>query len=177
MSSERLPPSIDLSFGRSQLLGILIAAGYSLAIAAVICSGLGRWLTVAVIAVLLAHAAWLVCTRAIMVGASAVVRFVWQAEGGCEFQTRDGRFHTARITPGMLVTPVLTIVRLRSGRWRWRTLCIVRDAVSAETFRRLRVRLRLSSPANPPALLKRLVWPWMRERWNAVFMRRTRPAK
>lgn len=157
MSSGRLPPTIDLIFGPSPTLALILATGHLLAITAALLCGLAVWLKIVIAMLLAMNALWLICTRALVMGPKAISRFVWQSDGDCEWQTRDGRFHHSELVPGMLIVPTLVVVRLRCGRWRCRTFCMTRDAVNREVFRRLRMRLNLSPPLAGPSLWKRLL--------------------
>ncbi|MGH8224988.1 MAG: protein YgfX [Gammaproteobacteria bacterium] len=164
MSSARLPPAIDITPGRSFMLALACATAYAAAITAVLLSGL-PWLARIGFAVCLAvFAAWWIATRALGFGARAIRRFVWQPEGECEWQDRRGRYRSGAPVPGVLVTPLLVVLRLRCGRMRARTLCIARDAVAEEDFRRLRMRLIVSPPVSPPSPARRL-FAALRARW------------
>lgn len=156
MSSTRLPPAVDISPGRSPALALGCAAAYGAATAAVIASGLPWPARIGFAGCLAVVAGWWIATRALGLGAGAVRRFVWQPEGECEWQDRRGRYRSGRMAPGVLVTPVLVILRLREGRFRARTMCVAADAVAAEDFRRLRMRLLVSPPDSPPSIPARV---------------------
>lgn len=53
-----------------------------------------------------------------------------------------GRVHDAELGDGCLVSPQLTILPLRVGSKRIRYVLLTTDNVQADSFRRLRVRLR-----------------------------------
>jgi hypothetical protein len=59
---------------------------------------------------------------------------------------KDGRRQEVRIMPSTVVTPLLTVVHYRLHKSAWycpmRYELILADAVDAEDYRRLRVRLR-----------------------------------
>ncbi|MGH8273529.1 MAG: protein YgfX [Gammaproteobacteria bacterium] len=151
MSSTRLPPTIDLVLGPSTGLALVVAVAYVLAIAAVFLSGLPWLARIGTTIVLAAFAIWWIGIHALRLGARSITRFVWQAEGECEWQERGGRYRRGELLPGMLVTPALVVVHLRTGRLFSRTLCMAGDAADAEGLRRLRGRLKVSPPPAPPA--------------------------
>lgn len=58
-------------------------------------------------------------------------------------ETRDGRWHDARVLPTTYVSPLLSVLNVRlEDRMFTRHMLIVADNVDADDFRRLRVRLR-----------------------------------
>lgn len=74
---------------------------------------------------------------------SAVVRLVLLEDDESMVVERRGRQRGVRVIRAVVVSSSLALVTLRAGRWRARTLCIAGDAVAADAFRRLRVRLDL----------------------------------
>jgi hypothetical protein len=134
----------------------MFAVVYALAISAVLASGASWGVKSAAILCLTVLASWHIATRALLWSPSAVCRLVWQSEGECEWQLRNGRFRCGELLPGLLVTPTLVVFRVKSDRLRQRTFCIARDGVDDEAMRRLRVRLKVSPPPGPPSLLKRI---------------------
>lgn len=164
MSSERLPPAIDIAPGRSPVLAFVCACAYTAAIAAILLSGLPLAARIGLAFCLAVFAVWWIATRALCLGSGAVRRFVWQPEGECEWQDRRERYRSGEVAPGVLVTPALVILCLHSGRLRTRTLCIAREAVDDEDFRRLRMRLTVSPPVPPSSLAGRF-FAVLRARW------------
>lgn len=162
MSSERLPPVIDLAIRPSPALACLCAAAHVLAIAAVVLSGLVWPARALLIFALLSFAAWWIVARALALAPDSILRLVWRADGECEWRQRSGQWHRGSLMPGVLVHPALVVIRLRAGR-RSRTLCLARDSVDAEALRRLRTRLRVSPPPLRPRLARRLAG-WLSHR-------------
>jgi toxin CptA len=65
---------------------------------------------------------------------------------------RNGRHLPCRMLRDTLVTPWLVILNVMPSEQRWgRSVVILRDAMGAESFRRLRVALRWSSKAGQAA--------------------------
>lgn len=126
---------------------MLSAAAAVLSASAVLASGLPTWAKIlAVCATLLAGARWLAIEGVRMAGRS-VVRLVLLDADASMVVERTGRKRSVRLVHGAVIGSLLLVIVLRLGRWRTRTLCIGRDAVDREAFRRLSVRLNVSSPA------------------------------
>jgi toxin CptA len=74
---------------------------------------------------------------------SAVVRLEVRPDGAIRLQHRDGRQSDGVVHGDSIVTPWLTVIGVTvPGRWRSTYVVVVPDAIDAEDFRRLRVRLR-----------------------------------
>lgn len=73
----------------------------------------------------------------------SVVGFEIHPDCRCAAQIRSGEWLEARLLPSSFVAPYLTVLNLRvEGRRFPIHVTILPDAVDAEDFRRLRVRLR-----------------------------------
>ena len=152
MSSERSVPVLDLSPGASPVLSLLVGSASILAATAVLSSGLPAWATVLpACAVLLAGTRWIVVEGTRMAGRSIIRLVLLDAEESMVVE-RTGRQRSVRLVHGTVIGSSLVVIGLRPGRWQTRTVCIGRDALDRETFRRLRVRLNVSSRAakRPP---------------------------
>lgn len=99
-------------------------------------------------------------------GGRAVVGLSWEQGGHWRLERRDGRVETARLLPGSYLQPQLAVLRfvvdaaqvreVKSAGERplpgrmldWvagrRAIVLLPDGVDAESFRRLRVRMRLT---------------------------------
>lgn len=72
----------------------------------------------------------------------SVRSFIWLAGTDCRLQTVRGPVCHVQLGKTALVQPWLVILGYRAGRWRRRYLLLLPDMLDADTFRRLRVRLR-----------------------------------
>lgn len=69
----------------------------------------------------------------------------WDADGSCRLQHRDGTQQHLRLYPQAFVQPWLVILQVgESGHLR-RHLVILPDMLERDSFRRLRVRLRMTA--------------------------------
>jgi hypothetical protein len=76
--------------------------------------------------------------------------FVWQAGSDCKLVHPDGTTRAGTLAPRAFVMPWLVIVYYRQGT-RHHSLFILPDMLPADTFRRLRVRLKTElGQARPP---------------------------
>lgn len=82
--------------------------------------------------------------------ASAVVRVVWDADDVWQLETLNGQYFTMTLLPDSYVHPSISILRFNpiSGQqFAWGSLIILlKDNVDADSFRRLRVRLKVGNP-------------------------------
>ncbi|HEX5313840.1 MAG TPA: protein YgfX [Gammaproteobacteria bacterium] len=156
MSFERSPPLVDLPLGASRSLAALCALAHALAIAASWASGLPRIAAAALTIALAAHGLWWIASQGLRILPSSLRRFVWQPDGECILVQRRSRNWSGRVLPGHLASSALTVIRVGAGRER-RVIVVARDAVDAEAFRRLRVRLNLAPPPVRPPLLRRCI--------------------
>ncbi|HHC74912.1 MAG TPA: hypothetical protein ENK78_07535 [Thiothrix sp.] len=76
---------------------------------------------------------------------SSVLRAVWDEEGEWEVLLADYRVQAVQLSSTSLITPWLMCLRFQSLEANKRyTLLLFADALSVETLRQLRLRLRLS---------------------------------
>ena len=58
-------------------------------------------------------------------------------------RSKDGRWRDAQILGTTYVSPLMTVINLRMGKWKWtRHVIVVGDNMDAEDFRQVRVILR-----------------------------------
>ncbi|MGB5260193.1 MAG: protein YgfX [Gammaproteobacteria bacterium] len=72
---------------------------------------------------------------------SPVITFVWKGGSDCEVVDGDGAAVACTLAPRAFVMPWLVIIYYHTGA-RHRSLFILPDMLPADTFRRLRVRLK-----------------------------------
>lgn len=81
-------------------------------------------------------------------GSRATVALCWERDGRWRLRRRDGTVETARLLAGSYLQPQLAVLRFAlesEVRFpRVRNVVLLPDGVDAESFRRLRVRARLT---------------------------------
>lgn len=78
-------------------------------------------------------------------GGLSVRLAVWEADGDWSLTRADGLRAAAWLLPESYVSPWLVILRFRGRGVGWRpVLVLLSDSLDPDTFRRLRVRLRLN---------------------------------
>ena len=89
-------------------------------------------------------ATWCAIRRhASLASPQAMIALRYDASGALHVQSGNGTWHSATLLGSSCVTPWCTVLNLRlAGKRCSRSMVIVPDAVDAQTFRRLRVRLR-----------------------------------
>lgn len=157
MSSERLPPVLDLPLGPSRSLAALATLAYAAAAAALTLSGLPLAAKAAGLSALFALWGWSLAVHCLRLAPFSVRRVVLDPEGGCILADRRGRMRDGELLPGAWVGTRLVALNVRLQRRRPpRALALAADAVPADAFRKLRVRLRVSPPSESPRLAARL---------------------
>ena len=100
------------------------------------------------IGVSLVHSVW---RAALLRSRASLVAVELRKGGGIGVQTRDGRWHAARLLGTTYVTSQLTVLNLRmEGRRVARHVVLVPDTTDPDCFRRLRVLLRWRYGESPP---------------------------
>jgi hypothetical protein len=74
----------------------------------------------------------------------------WNSDGAWTLALVSGRRIDARLLPSTYVTRSLQVLNFRTGRWQYRTLTLLPDALDGDLLRRLRVRLRLARAGSGP---------------------------
>ncbi len=154
MSSERSAPIVDLTLGASRLLCLTVAGVGLLATASVFASGLAFWLRCLIALVIAISGTYWLVVEGLRRVSHTIVRLVLMDDDEAMVVERAGQMRSVRITRVAVIAASLAVVTLRTGRWRTRTLCIARDAVDTDGFRRLRMRLNISPPLVRPAGLR-----------------------
>lgn len=77
-------------------------------------------------------------------GGRSVRQAIWEVDGGWSLIRADGLRVTAQLLPETYLSPWLVVLRFRGCGVSWRpVLVLLPDSLDSETFRRLRVRMRL----------------------------------
>jgi hypothetical protein len=157
MSFERSAPIVDLALGASRVLCWTVAGVGLLATASVFASGLAFWLRCLIALVIAIGGTYWLTVEGLRRVSHAIVRLVLMDDDEAMVVERAGQMRSVRMIRVSVIAASLTVVTLRTGRRRTRTLCIARDAVDTDGFRRLRMRLNISPPLARRAGLRR-VW-------------------
>lgn len=100
----------------------------------------------------LAHGAW-VLPRHVLLSAGHAITGLQRSPHGWAVFSRAKGWQPVQLRHDSLALPLVVVLRYRAVGQRWsRAVCIPADALSADTHRRLRLRLRFSRDRfKPPA--------------------------
>jgi hypothetical protein len=157
MSSERSAPIVDLTLGASRLLCVTVMGVGLLATASVFASGLAFWLRCLIALVIAVSGVYWLAVEGLRRISHAIVRLVLMDDDEAMVVERAGQMRSVRMIRVSVIAASLAVVTLRTGRRRTRTLCIARDAVDTDGFRRLRMRLNISPPLVRQTGLRRIL--------------------
>ena len=140
---------VHLAVRRSRRLAVLLVVMHAGALGAALAVALPWWLRLVLTALVLVSA-WR-ALRHYVIGTEAPVRdLLWRTDGGFEVTTPRG-IEEAVLRGVEVVEPWLTVFRLRTRSGRNVPIVLLPDAVEAEPFRRLRVRLCGAASGDPGA--------------------------
>jgi len=149
---------LSLRLGPSRLLAAVFAGAH-------VAAGAALWLApVPVIyalvcnVVLSVHLVWVVRRHALRADARALIDLELTEDGSVSVCTRAGLRRAYRVAGSTFVSPLLTVLSLRSETAPWtRHVLVPADSVDPDSFRRLRVWLRWRWPglAQPRAAARR----------------------
>lgn len=135
--------TLHLTLGPSQRLTVLLALAHG-------CAAVALWLVALPLAVTLpatlalaGNLAWTLRRDALRHSPNALVALTLYPDCRCQFTTRAGVTQEATLLGSSFVAPYLTVLNLHpEGRRLARHAVILGDAVDAEAFRKLRVKLK-----------------------------------
>ncbi len=134
---------VVIAIGPSRLVAMQVTLIAAAAMACILWSGLAGATAGATCLALAVAACSALRREACREGRGAVKRLVVDLAGRVEATGDDGATVSGRLSPGSFVAPWLVVVRWRPEGARFtRTVLVPPDAVDADAFRRLRVRLR-----------------------------------
>jgi toxin CptA len=134
---------LTIAVGPSRRLTGLLAGLHAFAIALFWLAPLPHWLAILLTAALLGSAWSTLRRHGFRTLRHSLIALRLDADCRCEFQTRAGAWHEAALLGSSFVSPYLTVLNLKPAGGRLvKHLVIFPDAVNAEDFRRLRVRLK-----------------------------------
>ncbi len=146
------PHTLHLKLGPSRGLALVLVAAHLGAIAVVWSSPLPlAWMLTAKLAVA-ASLAWSTWSAALRRAEHSVIALEIDADGAVRALQRDGEWVPRRVGGETFVSPLLTVLVLRTveGRTRRHAVMIPADSADAETLRALRVWLRRRIPEPAP---------------------------
>jgi len=115
-----------------------------MALLALYCLALPAFITLPLALACLAHGLW-VWPRSISLTHPAAFTSLRRTALGWELGSEAGGWQAVQLRPDSLALPALVVLRFRLvGEWRVRGLCIPRDAMAPEPYRRFRLRLKFS---------------------------------
>lgn len=134
---------LSLRLGPSRLLAAMLGSAH-------VAAGAALWLApvpvvdaLACSVALSVHLAWIVRRHALRTEASALIELEVVDDGSVSVCTRAGLRRAYRVAGSSFVSPLLTVLNLRSEGGRWtHPVLIPADSLDADSFRRLRVWLR-----------------------------------
>jgi toxin CptA len=136
--------SFECRWRPSRLVLLLYLGVLALTVPALLAADIPLWCAGLGLALCLAHAAW-VLPGPILLRDEGSFRGLRHDDSGWQlWNPRDG-WQPVQLRPDSLALPLAVILRFRlEGERRIRSLCIPRDALDAQTHRRLRVRLKFA---------------------------------
>lgn len=155
MSSRKYAAQLNLEPGRSLWLGVLLLLAHGGSLGVLFLVPLPVYAAWAAALIVLASMAWGIRRHALRLDRNAIVRLVWDADDAWLLVTAAGRELAAVLMTSSYVHPWLAVLNFQTEGtgvrrlWRRRSVVLLPDALDAESFRRLRVRLRIDGAATP----------------------------
>ncbi len=147
MSSTGYATPLNLELRPSWRLGAFLAVSHVGAAAALLLTSLPWWAVIGLASVIAASMMRLVTRFALFTDPRAIDHLEWLTGGEWRLSSRDGTAFSGVLLPGTYLHPWLVVLAFRVGRSR-RNVVILPDMLDSDTFRRLRVRLRLTPQRN-----------------------------
>lgn len=142
MSSTPFAGPLRLEPQVSRLLTRFLFLLHALALAAAWTAPLS-WLVKAVLTAAVLIGGWRELRRQRGVRDGMLLRVIWGADGTWNVCV-NGQWQSASLEPDVHEHPLLVILPLRTEEGRVRRIVIAPDAIDADSYRRLRVRIRQS---------------------------------
>jgi len=138
---------LSLRLGPSRLLAAVLAGAHVVAGAALWLAPVPVTYALACSVVLSVHLVWVVRRHALRTDDRALINLDLTDDGSVSVCTRAGLLRAYRVAGSTFVSPLLTVLSLRSETAPWtRRVLIPADSVDPDSFRRLRVWLRWRWP-------------------------------
>ncbi len=146
MSSTAYATPLRLELKPSPVLLSVLTVAHMGAAGLLLTTSLPAWATSCLALSVLASFLWLATRYALLMQPGAVVWLLWRTGNDWLIGARNGTRTTAHLNPESFVRPWLTVLLLApASGGPTRNVVIFPDSLDAESFRRLRVRLRLES--------------------------------
>ena len=142
------PAPLRIALGRSPLLVAAAVAMHGTTIALVCVLPLPILARASAIGLVALHLVWVLWRHAWHRGAAAIIGMVLHADRTAELERRSGERQVSRIGDHSFVSAPLTVIHayprdVRPWPWNNCAILILPDMLDAETYRQLRVLLRL----------------------------------
>lgn len=136
--------SFECRWQASRLLLVLYMTALALAVVTLLMVPVPQWLRMLGLLLCLLHACWVLPSR-ILLSRDSSWRGLRKDQQGWSLWSRGAGWQPVQLRPDSLALPLMVVLRFRvPGQWFSRGLCVARDAMPAEQYRRLRVRLKFS---------------------------------
>ncbi len=145
MSSTGYATPLNLELRPSWRLSAFLVISHTGALTALLMTSLPWWAVIGISVITAVSLVRLLARFALLTDPRAIEQLEWPAGNEWRLYRHDSTVETGVLVPGAYLHPWLVVLAFRVGRWR-RHVVILPDMLDAETFRRLRVRLRLTSP-------------------------------
>lgn len=144
MSKHRERPPLTIRPGASRRLAFFLLVVHGAVLAVAFAIPLDWYWRVVLVAVLLSGFLYALGVHFLYLVPWAVREATWGADGTWILTLVSGERVDARLLPSTYVTASLLVLNFRCGRWQYRALVMLPDALDANLLRRLRARLRLA---------------------------------
>jgi len=142
---SRRPPGLVVNRRPSRILAAALIGIHCVALAAVAQALPGGYSTMLGALAIVLHAVWVTVRHALLLHPRSIVSLRFSCEGDCVVQCRNRSNFAGRVHGRSYVTRHLVVLRMQSrARWPCTAVLLLPDSMSADDFRRVRVRLRWS---------------------------------
>jgi len=148
MSSNESWPALVVQPEPSRFLAGLLVFVHLAALLSLVAMGFPWWVSTPGGLVLAFNLIRTLRRTVIFRGGRAVRGARWNPDGSWVVWDREGRVHKATLGAGSMATRLVSVLNFKHTGFRTHSLVLLRDALDAETMRRLVARFRLSGRHN-----------------------------
>ena len=145
MSSNTYAAPLALEIAPSVPFALMLACAHGGVVMVLAMLPLPGWMLWVLTVCVVAHAVYSIRRHALLHDAKSVVRVLWDAQDQWTLTRRDGTECSAKLLPGSYLHPTLTVLNYKVSNWYRTSVVILPQRVDAEDFRKLRVRMMLTS--------------------------------